>query len=199
MDRNDAGTESPFSARAPRASSPDRRLVLRLRAPAQQMLQRRGGRSGRVPGHEAGRTGSARRGSSGRTGEVPGRAGGIRAPAIRTAGYRGSHASKAQPWALRPRPLAHPPHLVNGRPPSDPPAPAGRKVTSAGPGARARGGVGTGSAHVLRAVRRRRGEEAADSGCSPRLPAPLCRRLEAQRSCGGGTRPETAQRKPASS
>lgn len=83
--------------------------------------------------------------------------------------------SAAQPRAPCPRPPGRPPHLAKGRPPSGPPAPAGRKVTSAGQRARARGGVWTGSARVLGAVRRRRGrgEEAADAGCLPRLPAPL--------------------------
>lgn len=61
--------------------------------------------------------------------------------------------------------------------PWDPRVPADRKVTSAGQGARARGGVWMGSVRVFPAVRKRRGrgEEAADAGCLPRLPAPLCR------------------------
>lgn len=83
--------------------------------------------------------------------------------------------------------------------PAETPAPAGRKVTLAGqePGARRRG---DGSAHVLRAVRRRRGrgEEAADAGCSRGSPPPFAGDSEARRSCAGAhaQRARTAHRPP---
>lgn len=157
------------SEKDPSPRPPGQRPVLRLRALAQPMLRRGGARRGQVPGRGARRTGSSRLASP-RAAGVPIGPGGIWA-AVR----RGSHASAAQPRAPCPRPPGRPPHLAKGRPPSGPPAPAGRKVTSVGQRARARGGVWTGSARVLGAVRRRRGrgEEAADAGCLPRLPAPL--------------------------
>lgn len=122
----------------------------------------------------------------------------------RRAGSAGGHASGAPPpRARRPRPPAHPPHPApaTGRPsPAETPAPAGRKVTSAGQAA-GRAAARVGAAHVLRAVRRRRGrgEGAADAGCCSRgSPPPFAGDSEARRSCGGGTRPAGAQRKPAS-
>lgn len=151
--------------------------MFRLRARAQPMLQRGGGRRAR-PGargsaHGLGPAGiPAGEQAGSRVG--PGR---IWALAIPAAVQRGSHASAAQPRAPRPRPQACSPHLAKERPPWDPRVPADRKVTSAGQGARARGGVWMGSVRVFPAVRKRRGrgEEAADAGCLPRLPAPLCR------------------------
>lgn len=162
------------SEKDPSPRPPGQRPVLRLRALAQPMLRRGGARRGQVPGRGARRTGSSRLASP-RAAGVPIGPGGIWVLAIWAAVRRGSHASAAQPRAPCPRPPGRPPHLAKGRPPSGPPAPAGRKVTSAGQRARARGGVWTGSARVLGAVRRRRGrgEEAADAGCLPRLPAPL--------------------------
>lgn len=138
-----------------------------------------GGRSGHVPGW--GRSAPARPGPAG----VPagGRAGsgaepGAGLPRFGRPCGAGARVSRA-PRAPRPRPHASPPRLENRRPPSDPPAPAARKVTSAGQAARAPRRGDEARACVLPAVRRRlgRGEEAADAGCSPPLPAPLCRRL----------------------
>lgn len=107
------------------------RPVLRLRALAQPMLRRGGARRGQVPGRGARRTGSSRLASP-RAAGVPIGPGGIWVLAIWAAVRRRSHASAAQPRAPCPRPPGRLPHLAKGRPPSGPPAPAGRKVTSAG-------------------------------------------------------------------
>lgn len=185
MDRETTpGPSRPFQRGLLGRAPPGRRPALRLREPAQRMLQRGGGRSGRVPGREARRPGSGSasglgpgEGPSGRAGSQSGPAGsGLRRFRQPSGGGGGPRVRGTATRAWTPASgLSSAPRKRET--PSDPPSLAGRKVTSAGPGARARGCVGTGSAHVLQAVRRRRGrgEGAADAGCSPRLPAPLCR------------------------
>lgn len=136
-------------------------------------------------------------GPSGRPGEIRGRA--RRAPGSSDSGGRAARGPRVRGAALRASPPASSSSSAPRKreTPSDPPAPAGRKVTSVGQGARERGGVGTGSAHVLRAVRRRRGrgEEAADRAAPPRLPAPLAGGSRLGGAAAGHT-PREARRGP---
>lgn len=168
------GDRAPLPARAPgggpqaggRCSGSARRPSRCCRA---------AGGAGTSPARRAAhRLDPAPRGSRPEGRRVPG-------PGSRSSGGRAAPEPRVSraPRAPRPRPPARPPRLSNRRPPSDPPAPAARKVTSAGQGARAPRRGDEARARVLPAVRKRlgRGEEAADAGCSPPLPAPLCRRL----------------------
>lgn len=83
MDRETTpGPSRPFQRGLLGRAPPGRRPALRLREPAQRMLQRGGGRSGRVPGREARRPGSGSasglgpgEGPSGRAGSQSGPAG----------------------------------------------------------------------------------------------------------------------------
>lgn len=132
---------------------------------------------GHVPGHGVRRTGSAQQGS-----QQASRRGPSWAWPNLGSGDSGRRAAR-EPRVSGAAPRASPPAsgLFSAprkrETPWDPRVPADRKVTSAGQGARARHGVWMGSARVFPAVRKRRGrgEEAADAGCLPRLPAPLCR------------------------
>lgn len=195
------GTRGPSRPSRPglRGRPPRRRPMLRLRAPAQQMLQRDGRAERARPRRGAQRTGSARpRGGPGR------RAGGFQgrawrwAPAVRAAVRRRGHASAAHrarlapglPLVLRVSKTGDPPRIPPLRLPEKLPR-LGRQPARRGVGTRlglassrlcARGS-GVGRKPQTRAARRR-------------SPPPFAGGSEAPRSCGGGTRPEPAQRKP---
>lgn len=135
-----AGTQGPSRPSQPglRGRSPGRRPMLRLRAPAQPMLQR-GRRAERArPRRGAQRTGLARPrgGPERRAGGFQGRAQ-RGAPAVRAAVRRRSHASAAQSALLTPGLPLVLRASQTGDPLGSPPAPAARKVTSAGQAARA--------------------------------------------------------------
>lgn len=181
--------------------TPPHRPMFRLRARAQPMLQRGGGRRAR-PGargsaHGLGPAGiPAGEQAGSRVG--PGR---IWALAIPAAVQRGSHASAAQPRAPRPRPQACSPHLAKGRPPGIPAFQQTEKLPRLGkePGRAAACGWARCASSRLCARGAGVGRKPQTRAVCRGSPPPFAGDSEAQRSCGGGTRPETAQRKPTSS
>lgn len=81
--------------------------------------------------------------------------------------------------------------------PSNPPTAGGRKVTWGRPGGRASLGVGTrlGLASWSAVRKRRRGEEAAAQGCSPRLPPPPLQETPRLRGAAAGPTPRQGAKK----
>lgn len=173
--------------------TPPHRPMFRLRARAQPMLQRGGGRRAR-PGargsaHGLGPAGiPAGEQAGSRVG--PGR---IWALAIPAAVQRGSHASAAQPRAPRPRPQACSPHLAKERPLGSPRSSRQKSYLgwARSPGARRRvDGLGArlpGCAQEARAWggSRRRGLFAA----APRPPLQGIRRLSGAAAGAHAQRP----------
>lgn len=190
------GDRAPLPARAPGEAPRPEAGAQAPRAGPADAAERRAERA--RPRRGAQRTGSARpRGGPGR------RAGGFRgrAPAVRAAVRRRSHASAAHPARLAPglrlvlraSQAGDPPRIPPLRRPEKLPR-LGREPARRGVGTRlglassrlCAGGSGVGRKPQTRAARRR-------------SPPPFAGGSEAPRSCGGGTRPEPAQSKPAAS